>query len=65
MNKLYEVIGELAEFEEKGVQMTKLNSKENYLNLKVKNNLEIKLADSSNFFIKKLHFFTYDPKEKP
>jgi len=45
--------------------LTRLNSKENYLNLKKINNMERKLADSSNFYIKKTHFFTYDPKDKP
>jgi hypothetical protein len=62
---LYEIVGELAEYEEKGMPLTRLNSKENYLNLKKINNMERKLADSSNFYIKKIQFFTYDPKDKP
>jgi hypothetical protein len=63
VNKLYEVIGELAEHEENGLQVPRFNAKEHYLNLKRINNTENKASSGKALDVKRLQSFTYNPKE--
>lgn len=47
VNKLYEVIGELSEYEQNGFQLPRSYAKEHYLNLKRLNPPEAKNVNSS------------------
>jgi hypothetical protein len=63
VNKLYEVIGELAEHEENGLQLSRFKAKQHFQNLRKLNNSNGKSERAAELEVRKLQSFTYDPNE--
>lgn len=65
VNKLYEVIGELTEYEDSGFREPRAKTKEHYLTLKKLNNPESKRLLPVELDIRRFINFTYVPTSKP